>query len=516
MNTSDWISRKVSKLLPASGAKRQGAARDAGAASVGPKAAEVTDAMHGLVESKRSEVGGGGSSAAARGQVASRSTGERLVGTLRRKGEAMSPRALRHTLAELRAVVDGRVSEVEGGRRASVFAQWYAAAPAPERRDCWLLMSEQFVADPQVIKLAQTRFAAAVGTPDEALAEVQYRRATVSPRRRLLQRFSAFPQGIRFLVDLRAEMLPALRTDAQLQALDVEMEYMFSTWFDVGFLDLRRISWDSPASLIEKLIKYEAVHDIKSWADVKNRLDSDRRCYGFFHPRLPDDPLIFVEVALLHEIAAGITPLLDESAAVEDLNKATTAIFYSISNTQVGLRGVSFGDSLIKRVVETLKLEFPRLKTFATLSPIPGFRSWLGKNAAAMLDQLDDKARAELAKAMGLELVTGAQLLLGAEGALELDVKSPLPRMLLHCAACYLCRASIDGKAHDPVARLHLGNGARIERLNWRGDPSPKGLKQSYGMMVNYLYDLKRLDRYRANLLQGKVPASAGVEEFLK
>jgi malonyl-CoA decarboxylase len=516
MNTSDWISRKVSKLLPTSGAKRQGATRDAGADSVEPKVAEATDAMHGLVESKRTEVGGAGSSLAARGQVASRSTGERLVGTLRRKGEAMSPRALRHTLAELRAVVDGRVSEVEGGRRASVFAQWHAAATAPQRRDCWLLMSEQFVADPQVIKLAQTRFAAAVGTPDEAVAEVQYRRATVSPRRRLLQRFSAFPQGIRFLVDLRAEMLPALRTDPQLQALDVEMEYMFSTWFDVGFLDLRRISWDSPASLIEKLIKYEAVHDIKSWADVKNRLDSDRRCYGFFHPRLPDDPLIFVEVALLHEIAAGITPLLDESAAVEDLNKATTAIFYSISNTQAGLRGVSFGDSLIKRVVETLKLEFPRLKTFATLSPIPGFRSWLGKNAAAMLDQLEDKARAELSTEMGPEGVTAAQLLLGADRALELDVKSPLRRMLLRCAAYYLSRALVDGKPVDPVARFHLGNGARIERLNWAGDPSSKGMKQSCGMMVNYLYDLKRLDRYRANLLQGKVPASAGIEEFLK
>ena len=156
------------------------------------------------------------------------------------------------------------------------------------------------------------------------------------------------------------------------------------------------------------------------------------------------------------------------------------------------------------------------MKTFATLSPIPGFRTWLGKNAQAMLDHLDEKSRAELAKAMGLELVTGAQLLLGAEGALELDVKSPLPRMLLRCVAYYLCRASIDGKAHDPVARFHLGNGARIERLNWLGDPSAKGLKQSYGMMVNYLYDLKRLDRYRANLLQGKVPASAGVEEFLK
>jgi malonyl-CoA decarboxylase len=191
----------------------------------------------------------------------------------------------------------------------------------------WLLMSEQFVADAQKTKIAQAQFAASVGTPDEAAAEVRYRRATVSPRRRLLQRFSAFPEGIRFLVDLRADMLPFLKSDKRLQALDVEMEYMFSTWFDVGFLDLRRISWDSPASLIEKLIKYEAVHDIKGWSDVKNRLDSDRRCYGFFHPRLPDDPLIFVEVALMDDIAACITPLLDESADASDLNKATTAIF---------------------------------------------------------------------------------------------------------------------------------------------------------------------------------------------
>ncbi len=428
----------------------------------------------------------------------------------------MSPRALRHTLAELRAVVDGRVSEVEGGRRASVLAQWYVAAASAERRDFWLLMSEQFVADPQVIKVAQTRFAAAVGTPDEAVAEVQYRRATVSPRRRLLQRFSAFPEGIRFLVDLRAEMLPVLKSNPQLQALDVEMEYMFSTWFDVGFLDLRRISWDSPASLIERLIKYEAVHDIKSWADVKNRLDSDRRCYGFFHPRLPDDPLIFVEVALLHEIAGGIAPLLDESAAVEDLNKATTAIFYSISNTQTGLRGVSFGDSLIKRVVETLKQDFPRLKTFATLSPMPGFRAWLGKGATEMLSQLDEKARLELARSMGTEDLTSTQFLLGAEQASELDVKSPLRRMLLRCAAYYLSQVLNEGKPMDPVARFHLGNGARIERLNWLGDPSPKGLKQSYGMMVNYLYDIQRLDRYRALLGQGKIPASSGVKEFLK
>ncbi|MES2189904.1 MAG: malonyl-CoA decarboxylase [Pseudomonadota bacterium] len=445
---------------------------------------------------------------------AGRSTRERLEATLRQKEEALSPRVLRRTLQELQAIVDPRVSEVEGGRRAMGVAGWYAKAAPNERRDMWLLMSEQFVADPQKTKLAQAQFAAAVGTPDEAVAEVRYRRATVSPRRRLLQRFSAFPEGIRFLVDLRADMLPHLKADRRLQALDVEMEYMFSTWFDVGFLDLRRISWDSPASLIEKLIKYEAVHDIKSWADVKNRLDSDRRCYGFFHPRLPDDPLIFVEVALVDDMSDGITPLLDESADAADLNKATTAIFYSISNTQAGLRGVSFGDSLIKRVVETLKEEFPRLKTFATLSPIPGFRNWLNKNATAMIEKLDEKSRTALGRAVGFEPPTAGHFLGATEDVLALPEKSPVRLMLLRCAANYLGQAMDDGKPVDAVAKFHLGNGARVERLNWAGDPSAKGLKQSYGLMVNYLYDLKRLDKHRMLLSQGKVPVSGDIEDL--
>ncbi|RYY58324.1 MAG: malonyl-CoA decarboxylase, partial [Comamonadaceae bacterium] len=190
-----------------------------------------------------------------------RSTRERLDATLRQKDEALSPRALRRTLAELKAVIDPAVSEVEGGRRAKVLQDWYEAANPQERRDLWLLMSEIFVADPARAKAAQAQFAAALGTPDEAVAEVNYRRATVSPRRRVLQRFSVYPEGIPFLVGMRAEMQPSLKTDKRLRALDVEMEYMFSTWFDVGFLDLRRISWDSPASLVEKLIKYEAVHD---------------------------------------------------------------------------------------------------------------------------------------------------------------------------------------------------------------------------------------------------------------
>ena len=454
----------------------------------------------------------------AEAQSSGRSTRERLKATLRQDQEALSPRALRRTLEELRAIVDPQVSEVEGGRRAQSMALWYASATLNERRDMWLLMSEQFVADAEKTRLAQAQFAAAAGTPDEAVAEVRYRRATVSPRRRLLQRFSAFPEGIRFLVDLRADLLPHLKSDKRLQALDVEMEYMFSTWFDVGFLDLRRISWDSSASLIEKLIKYEAVHDIKDWADVKNRLDSDRRCYGFFHPRLPDEPLIFVEVALMDEIANCVTPLLDESADAADLDKATTAIFYSISNTQAGLRGVSFGDSLIKRVVQTLKDEFPRLKVFVTLSPIPGFRSWLGKNAPLMLEKLDKKSRAALGREIGLAHPEPGDLpghFLGAlENPLALKENSRLRHMLLRCAACYLGQTLDNGQPLDAVARFHLGNGARVERLDFAGDPSSKGVKQSYGLMVNYLYDLRRLDKHRAQLAQGKIPVSSEIEDL--
>jgi malonyl-CoA decarboxylase len=419
-----------------------------------------------------------------------RSTQERLKARLRQGEEAMSPRALRHKLDELKAIVDPLVSEVEGGRRAQALMDWYASATAAHRRDLWLLMSERFVADTAQVQAAQASYQKTLGTPDEAAAEVLYRRATVSPRRRLLQRFSAHPDGIPFLVNLRAEMQPQLKADKRLLALDVEMEYMFSTWFDVGFLELRRISWDSPASLVEKLIKYEAVHDIRSWADVKNRLDSDRRCYGFFHPRLPGEPLIFVEVALVNEVAASITPLLDEAAAPADLDRATTAIFYSISNTQAGLRGVSFGDSLIKRVVESLHQEFPRLRTFATLSPIPGLRGWLAKHAPAELLQAWEKAA-------------------------ELGEKSPQRLALMQWAARYLGKEQHDGKPLDPVARFHLGNGARVERLNWAADPSAKGFKQSYGLMVNYLYDLKKLDKNRAALAQFKIPIAASIKELL-
>ena len=449
--------------------------------------------------------------------AAERSTHARLQATLRRGDEALSPRALRRVLGELQAVVQPRTSDIEGGRSAQALAEWYAKAPAPERRDLWLLMSEQFAPDATHFEAARQRYEAAAGTPEEGQAEVDLRRALESPRTRLLQRFAVFPEGLRFLLDLRAELLPQLKGDQRLLALDAELEYLFSTWFDVGFLELRRLSWDSPASLIEKLIAYEAVHDIRSWADLKNRLDSDRRCYGFFHPRLPQEPLIFVEVALGQALASSMAPLLDEGAAAADLAKAHTAIFYSISNTQPGLRGVGFGDSLIKHVVETLCEEFPRLRTFATLSPIPGLRSWLQKNAGTLLEGWSEKQRAELAQALQLEVLeTAAPLLKAFDGADALDARSPVRKALLQSAAHYLARALPGGRPADPVARFHLGNGARVEQLNWGADRSAKGHKQSYGLMVNYLYDLQRIDRHRALLASGKVAASKEIEALCR
>jgi len=249
MNTSEWIGRTVAGWLPAG--KRQGASK-----------AITTDSKP---ESRTSKPAVGK-------EALVRSSRERLNATLRQNQEALSPRVLRRTLIELQAIVDPSVSEVEGGKRARGVAQWYSKATPEQREDCWLLMSEQFAPDASKVKAAREQYEAAVGTPDEGVAEIRLRKALVSPRTRLLQRFAVFPEGMRFLVDLRAQLLPVLKGNKRLLALEAELENLFTTWFDVAFLELRRISWDSPASLVEKLIKYEAVHDIKSWGDVKNRL----------------------------------------------------------------------------------------------------------------------------------------------------------------------------------------------------------------------------------------------------
>lgn len=343
----------------------------------------------------------------------------------------------------------------------------------------------------------------------EMLAALSRIDAQLEPRGegglRFFKRLNALPDGLRFLVALRADMLRWRKQVAGLQALDKDLESLLSAWFDVGLLELRPLTWDSPASLLEKLIIYEAVHEIRSWDDLRHRVAPDRRCYAYFHPQMPDVPLIFVEVAFDVKMSDNVQAVLDMEAPAQDLDKARWAIFYSISNTQPGLRGISFGNFLLKRVIECLLEELPKLRNFATLSPIPGLTDWLSKlSAAEVEDILREKKR------------TRAQAPDGARWVERLTKaatrKSPevVQRAAMKLVVRYLTSTK-NNLPIDPVARFHLGNGARIERLNWAADTSPKGLRQSCGIMVNYLYDLDDLDGNLEQLQQGKPRISRGI-----
>jgi malonyl-CoA decarboxylase len=336
-----------------------------------------------------------------------------------------------------------------------------------------------------------------------------------------LRQFNALPEGVKFLVDRRAELV-AERDDPALSGLAEDLRELLANWFDIGFLELKRITWDSPAALLEKLMAYEAVHEIRGWTDLKNRVEADRRCFAFFHPRMPDEPLIFVEVALVKGIAGDVRALLDEAAPVSDADAADTAIFYSISNCQKGLVGISFGDFLIKRVVDALTAELPRLKTFATLSPVPGFRAWLKGSAAkggGLLLPAEAKFLAPFAEAT---VVTPEDTLVHLietpgwerEAGVAAAVKAPLLRL---CARYLVNEQGRPGRALDPVAHFHLMNGARIEQLNWLGDTSERGLQQSAGMMVNYRYRLADIEaNHEAYRGEGKVAAAAAVQSLAK
>jgi malonyl-CoA decarboxylase len=325
------------------------------------------------------------------------------------------------------------------------------------------------------------------------------------PRQELLRRMNMAPGGTSALVAMRKEIDERLREEPALRLLDSDLKHLFASWFNRGFLQLRRIDWQSPAVVLERLIAYEAVHEIHGWDDLRRRLAPDRRCFAFFHPALPDDPLIFVEVALVGGLAGAVQPLLvrdgDDDAARERASRADTAIFYSISNCQDGLRGISFGNFLIKQVVAELKSELPHLARFSTLSPVPGFRRWLTKRAATT----NDPVIASLAHAE-----TGA-------GWLD-TVKSDhsLKQMIMRACATYLTRhASAEDRA-DPVARFHLGNGARLERINWLGNTAPRGIQEAFGIMVNYLYDLQTIEsNHEAFVNDGTVMRSAEVDALL-
>ncbi|OEY86705.1 Malonyl-CoA decarboxylase [Wolbachia pipientis] len=325
-----------------------------------------------------------------------------------------------------------------------------------------------------------------------------------SPRSKILKQFISLPDGLKVIVDMRSDILKLQSKYKELNPLEQELKSILSTWVDVDLLDLQQITWDSPASLLEKLIKYEAVHKISSWNDLKNRLDSDRLCFAFFHYKIPNEPLIFVEVALTNGITSSIQHLLDETIPSNDPDSINTAVFYSISNTQIGLSGINLGNFLIKRVVEKLTTEFKNIKTYATLSPIPGFIKWLIENLANVSDKLNIKP------SFCTEII---------ESIKQLQIHNEyLKQCLLKLCAYYLLKVNNNnGYAYDPVAHFHLSNGASIKRLNWLADISEKGIKQSAGIMVNYLYELPKIDSNHENYMINKIVArSKEVSALLK
>ncbi len=421
--------------------------------------------------------------------------------------------------AQMHACLAGRGGEVSARNRAAKLAQTYLAQDEAGRKH-FLRTLAGFDSDPDAVASAYSKVQAASDPAERATAKAALRRALEPPRLKLLTQFTSIPDGRKFLVDLRGSLLKMRGSDKLLTALDADLRGLLGAWFDIGFLELQRIDWNSPAALLEKLVSYEAVHAIRSWRDLKNRLDSDRRCYAFFHPRMPGEPLIFVEVALVKGLSGSVQDLLDEKAPVQDPSQADTAIFYSISNCQSGLAGISFGNFLIKRVVEELSGEFRNLKTFATLSPIPDLRRWLDPLLAKGEPRLlSDEESASLISAFAAE--TGCAALAGIIGKRhwwrDAALRKAAEPVLTRLAARYLLVEANGKRAKDPVAHFHLSNGARVERLNMGGDTSDKGAKESATFMVNYLYDPAKIEDWHEDYAgEGKRNASTSVRKLAR
>jgi malonyl-CoA decarboxylase len=326
----------------------------------------------------------------------------------------------------------------------------------------------------------------------ENLAKLQ---EIVEPaRQELFRRLNMSPGGTAALVDMRKELLKGMKAHPHRRVIDYDLIHLLRSWFNRGFLRLERIDWRTSAIVLEKLIQYEAVHAIQGWRDLRRRLEADRRCFAFFHPQLPEEPIIFIEVALTRGMSAHVQPLLDLKSPVGQSAAADCAMFYSITNCQEGLRGISFGNLLIKQVAEELKREFPHLRRFATLSPVPGFRRWLDANAdKELLSKIQDPAWH-----------------LG-------EVPHTVEEQLTRRCAYYLLQAKQGAEPLDPVARFHLGNGASLERLNWMGDTSEQGMARSAGLMVNYVYWLAEVERnHERYFREHAIVAAPAVEKLAR
>jgi malonyl-CoA decarboxylase len=419
---------------------------------------------------------------------------------------------------QIDACLERRGGEASARARAAELGELYLALNESGRRRFLVILARHYDVDPEKVDRAvQSRTDAR--TPEEKhRAESNLREVLVPPRVRLLSQFNGLSQGVKFLVDMRSELVELAEKRPYLAALDEDLFELLGSWFDVGFLDLERITWGTPASILEKLIEYEAVHEIRSWEDLKDRLDSDRRCYAFFHPRMPEEPLIFVEVALVTGISDSIQTLLDHFAPSEDPDRMDTAIFYSISNCQKGLAGISFGSFLIKRVVDDLARELPNLKNYATLSPVPGFRRWLKNIAPEKLESRLSESDVKLLRTL-TDADSGSRALLKI---LETPrwhhddtVCNALRPIVTGLCARYLIHARKGKRARDRVAHFHLSNGASIERVNWLADTSERGMAQSAGIMVNYRYHLGQIERnHEAYTGRGLVAAASGVRKL--
>jgi malonyl-CoA decarboxylase len=418
---------------------------------------------------------------------------------LDRKRERVSSGRALGDLCE--ALLSGR-GEASGVALARDLLNSYATLSPDERLAFFQELHTRFGADRA--RVAEAAHAVLEAPDDETL--LQGLHAATEPRRQeLVRRLNLAPGGTTALVKMRKDLIACLRDAPDLREVDRDFQHLFSSWFNRGFLVMQRIDWSTPAVILERIIRYEAVHEIRDWDDLRRRIDlPDRRLYAFFHPALVDDPLIFVEVALTRAIPEAIPPILAEGRRELAADETTTAVFYSISNCQKGLQGISFGNFLIKQVVEELRRDLPHLKTFVTLSPVPGLRAYV------------EKAIAEDDSPLAAALAEGkADLLehLGDEEPPE-HLKEPLQAVCAH----YLMREKVKGtRPLDPVARFHLGNGARLERINWNANPSPAGRRQSYGLMVNYLYSLGDIEKnHEAFAATGAVAAASSVSRLLK
>ena len=431
-----------------------------------------------------------------------------LLDTLIARGRALQRRTLSRAtrpgapagdapLTELdtlcRQLLSGR-GEASGSKAAQTLIERYSALSGEERRRFFARLGTDYAPDWDAVRAAFRRHEE---SPDRASFQ-QLSRTLEPPRQELFRRINRAPGGTPALVQMRADLLKAMRDAPELGVVDDDLVHLLRSWFNRGFLVMERIGWSTPADLLERIIRYEAVHHIGAWDELRRRLlPPDRRCYAFFHPALANDPLIFVEVALTRAIPESIQALLAPEREVLAPERATTAVFYSISNCQPGLQGISFGNFLIKQVVEELLRELPGLDTFVTLSPVPGFRKWLERQ------QSDSGEMPSLAT------------ILGEKGALAATPASSaaIAAEILPLAADYMLDAKDrDGRPLDPVARFHLGNGARLERLCWPGDVSANGMAGSAGLMVNYLYDLACVEsNHEAYANNYMVAASAAV-----